>query len=160
VKPNTAPPRKFRGTTRALVESARLLRRDLTPAERVLWAALQGRQLAGLRFRSQHAIGPFVADFFCPAARLILEVDGPIHDQQTEQDAYRTDYLSFLGYRVLRFRNEEVMHNLPTILARIEHAALTVPPEQRLRKALPQPTHSPEAPETPQSYSPPPQWGI
>ena len=61
MKPNTAPPRKIRGTTRALVESARLLRRDLTPAERVLWDALQGRQLAGLRFRHQHAIGPFVA---------------------------------------------------------------------------------------------------
>jgi very-short-patch-repair endonuclease len=148
VKPNTAPPRHIRGTTRALVESARLLRRDMTPAEQVLWEALQGRRLGGLRFGNQHAIGPFVAEFFCPAAKLIIEVDGSIHDQQAEQDTYRTEYLASLGYRVLRLRNEEVLHNLPTVLAHIEQAAFAVPPDQRLRKGTIEPPHSPKAPET------------
>ena len=149
MRSNTAPPRHIRGTTRALVESARLLRRDLTPAERVLWDAIQGRQLAGLRFRNQHPIGPFVADFFCPAARLIVEVDGSIHDQQAEQDAVRTDHLAALGYRVLRFRNDEVLNDLPAALARIEQATLAVPPELRLRRRTASLTHSPGAPDLP-----------
>ncbi len=126
--------RRIRGTTRALVESACRLRRELTPAEGVLWEALQGRGVAGLRFRCQHSMGPFVADFFCPAAKLIVEVDGAIHDQQLDQDAARTEYLTMLGYHVLRFRNEEVLHTLPAVLARIEQAALAVPSEQRMRR--------------------------
>jgi very-short-patch-repair endonuclease len=138
MKSRDTTPRRLRGTTRALVESARLLRRDLTPAETNLWHALRGRQVAGLRFRCQHPIGPFVADFLCPAANLIVEVDGPIHDYQIEQDAARTDYLTALGYRVLRVRNDDVLHRLPAVLARIATAASTVPPDQRQRRTLDQ----------------------
>ena len=136
------PQQRIRGTTRALVEAARHLRRELTPAERVLWAALQGRGVAGLRFRCQHALGPFVADFFCPAAKLIVEVDGPIHDQQIAQDTARTEYLTALGYRVLRFRNDAVLHDLSAVLAHIEEACHTVPLEHRQRK----PTKTSEPP--------------
>ena len=128
-------PRQIRGTTRALVESARVLRREKTPAECVLWDALRNRQVAGLRFRCQHALGPFIADFFCPAAKLIVEVDGAIHDQQIEQDAARTEYFVELGYRVVRFRNEEVLTVLPFVLAHIEQMAIAVLPEQRQRKS-------------------------
>jgi very-short-patch-repair endonuclease len=141
---------RMRGTTRALVEAARQLRRELTPAEKALWAALRGRQVGGLRFRCQHAIGPFVADFYCPAAKLIVEVDGPIHDQQVEQDAARTDYLNALGYRVLRLRNEDVLTNLSAAIARIEHATIAVPSVKRHRKP------APEATCLPQTSQPPP----
>ena len=126
---------RIRGTTRALVEAARQLRRDLTPAEQALWETLQGRKVAGLRFRCQHAIGPFVADFCCPAAHLIVELDGSIHDRQAAQDAARTDYLAQRGFRVLRFRNDEVQRDLATVLARIEDACRAVPIEQRQRQS-------------------------
>jgi very-short-patch-repair endonuclease len=121
----------------------------MTPAEQVLLAALQGRQVAGLRFRCQHAIGLFVADFFCPAAKLIVEIDGPIHDHQVEQDAARTDYLNALGYRVLRLRNEEVLTNLPAALVCIEQAATAVPPAERYRRAMPKTSDSPQSPHSP-----------
>src|SRR5262245_41713539 len=99
--------RRIRGVDRPLREAAQQLRRELTPAERVLWKALCSRQVAGLRFRSQHAVGPFVLDFYCPAAHLVIEVDGAIHDQQADQDAARTEHLEAYGYRIIRFRNEE-----------------------------------------------------
>jgi very-short-patch-repair endonuclease len=147
--PRRTAQQRIRGTTRALIEAAWHLRREKTPAERVLWDALQGRQVAGLRFRCQHAVGPFVADFFCPAAKLIVEVDGLIHDQQIEQYAARTDYLAALGYRVLRLRNELVLTNLPAALAHMEQAANTVPSEQRHRRVTPKTSDSPPTPQPP-----------
>jgi very-short-patch-repair endonuclease len=147
--PGQREQRRIRGTTRALIEAARHLRGEMTPAEKVLWAALQGRKVAGLRFRCQHAIGPFVVDFFCPAAKLIVEVDGSIHDQQVEQDAARTDYLTQLGYHVLRLRNEEVLTDLPSALTRIEQAVTTVPSDLRLRKATAKAAGPPQTPQSP-----------
>lgn len=88
---------------------SRQLRTRATPAEVALWRILRDRQLSGLKFRRQHAIGPFVTDFCCASIKLIVELDGAIHDQQMEQDQTRTEYLEQLGYRVVRFRNEEVM---------------------------------------------------
>lgn len=149
--PGEAAQRRMRGTTRALVEAARLLRRELTPAEKVLWAALQGRRVEGLRFRCQHTIGPFVADFYCPAAKLIVEVDGPIHDQQVEQDAARTDYLADLGCRIIRLSNDEILTNLPAALACIAQATTTVPTEQRRRQVNHEIPKQPEASQTPPS---------
>jgi very-short-patch-repair endonuclease len=119
---------RIRGTTRGLEAGARELRNNPTPAERRLWEALKGRQVAGLRFRQQHPVGPFVLDFYCPSAKLVVEVDGGVHDEQRDQDAYRDDHLASYGYRVLRFRNDEVMDDLPLILARI--AAAAVSPDQ------------------------------
>ena len=142
--------RRVRRVTRPLVEAAQQLRRALTPAERVLWEALRSRQMAGLRFRCQHAVGPFVLDFLCPTARLVIEVDGSIHDQQVEQDKARTQHLEAYGYRVIRFRNGEVLHDLPTVLAQIEQAVLAVLPAQRHRQgsrtASLSPTTSPKPP--------------
>jgi very-short-patch-repair endonuclease len=95
----------------------------MTPAEQRLWQALQGRRLGGLRFRRQHPVGPFILDFYCPACRLVIEVDGGVHDGQVEYDEARTQQLAAHGYRVFRFRNEEVMTDLPAVLSRILHAA-------------------------------------
>src|SRR5919107_5564400 len=104
--------RRIRGASEGFVAGAKELRRNLTPAEQVLWAALRGRRAGGLRFRCQHPVGPSVLDFFCPAAKLVIEVDGPIHEEQREQDQARTEHLEAYGYRVLRFINQEVMTNL------------------------------------------------
>jgi len=85
----------------------------------VLWRVLRDRQLSGLKFRRQHAIGPFVTDFCCSSCKLIVELDGAIHDHQGEQDQARTEYLQQLGYRVVRFRNEEVLGNIANVRLRL-----------------------------------------
>lgn len=112
-------------------EKRRLQRRELrarqTEAERCLWNALRNRQLAGWKFRRQHQLGPYIVDFVCLAARLVVEVDGPVHEQQQEYDQYRDEYLRALGYTVLRFENHDVFDDLPRVLERI-HRALSSRP--------------------------------
>ncbi|MDI3342037.1 MAG: endonuclease domain-containing protein [Sphaerobacter sp.] len=114
---------RVRGTPPDGVAAARLLRRHLTPAEAVLWDALRGRKLQGLKFRRQHPIGPYVADFYCPSLRLVIEVDGEVHDQQRAYDAARTEHLAAFGYRVVRLRNEDVLHDLDSVLRRLAELA-------------------------------------
>jgi very-short-patch-repair endonuclease len=99
--------------------AARRLRQRETPAEANLWNALRGRKLGGFKFRRQQPLGPYVVDFCCPEARLIVELDGARHDEQWQYDAARTKYLGALGYRVLRFRNADVRANLEDVLVRI-----------------------------------------
>ncbi len=103
---------------------ARELRRKPTPAEALLWSRLRRRQL-GVRFRRQHAIDRFIVDFYCAEARLIVEVDGDVHDLQPERDEVRQAILEALGYRVLRFRNEEVMHDLERVVEEIRREVET-----------------------------------
>lgn len=88
----------------------------------MLWETIRDRRLAGLKFRRQRPFGQFVVDFVCVEARLVVEVDGPIHDTQAEQDAYRTEVIASYGFRVLRLQNEKVINGLPAVLDRI-HAA-------------------------------------
>ncbi len=103
------------------IERARQLRRDSTQAERRLWYRLRGGQL-GVRFRRQVPVGPFIADFACVPARLVVELDGGQHVEQAEADARRTRSLEAQGYRVLRFWNHEVLENLEGVLQRIAEA--------------------------------------
>lgn len=114
-----------RGTTPEIQQAARKLRRQLTPAEHQLWEAIRKRQVAGLRFRCQHPVGLFILDFYCPALKLVVEVDGGIHDteEQALRDEARTAHLEGYGYHVLRFRNEEVLQDLSRVLRRIETSA-------------------------------------
>jgi 5-methyltetrahydrofolate--homocysteine methyltransferase len=100
----------------AIYEIARELRQTSTLAEKMLWEQLRGRGLKGKKFRRQHPLGPFILDFYCIEERLAIEVDGPIHNLQTEQDLERTQMLNALGCRVLRFTNEEIEHYLPEAL--------------------------------------------
>jgi very-short-patch-repair endonuclease len=81
----------------------------MTDAERRLWSRLRRRQLHGRRFRRQHPIGPFIADFACPEEKLVIELDGGQHADRKEQDAARTRWLAARGYRVLRFWNNDVL---------------------------------------------------
>lgn len=121
---------RIRGTTKEIEEAARLLRQQLTPAEAKLWEALRGRQLKGLKFRCQHPIGRFIVDFYCPSLKLVIEVDGNIHAQRQDYDQARNNKFNNLGYRVLRFTNDEVIHDLPKVLNQIIQAGqLRFPPE-------------------------------
>ena len=92
----------------------------------MLWEALRGRRLNGLRFRQQHPVGPFALDFCCPAVKLAVELDGGVHAEQRDQDAFWDQHVVAYGYHVLRFRNEEVMSDLPSVLQRIAAAALSL----------------------------------
>ncbi|MGB8646910.1 MAG: endonuclease domain-containing protein [Anaerolineae bacterium] len=106
-------------TTEPVARFARDLRKEMTPAEGKLWARLRNHQLDGLHFRRQHALGPYIADFICTAARLIVEIDGDSHAEQVEQDEARTEWLSARGYRVIRFWNHEIMRNIDGVLESI-----------------------------------------
>ena len=107
---------------------ARELRKSPTAAEDHLWQALRRKAVEGQRFRRQHVFERFIVDFYCPAAHLVIEVDGDTHAQQAEYDALRTAFLESLGLRVLRFRNEDVFTNLSEVLARIQAAVESAPP--------------------------------
>ncbi len=98
---------------------AKELRRNLTQAEANLWARLRNRQLGGLKFRRQHPVGPFIADFYCAEHRLVVEIDGDIHDLRIEQDQERTWQFEKYGYNVIRFPNGQVEQDLESVLASI-----------------------------------------
>jgi very-short-patch-repair endonuclease len=118
-------PRRWRSppeTWDKLRSSAKSFRAGQTAAEKKLWAALRNSQVAGARFRRQHAIDRFLVDFYCSEAHLVIEVDGPVHDAQIEEDSVRKEHIERLGFRVLRFKNEDVLNNLDTVLARIAEA--------------------------------------
>jgi len=101
------------------VELMRELRREMTPEEKLLWARVRGNRLVGLHFRRQQLIHGFVADFYCHAAGVVVEVDGGVHDDQVEYDAARDLAFTTLGLLVMRFRNEEVTGEMDTVLHKI-----------------------------------------
>lgn len=111
-------------------DKARLLRSEMTLAERKLWQALRGKQLEDCRFRRQHPIGPYIADFACLEKSLVIELDGGQHQEQQEYDERRTVFLQFQGWRVLRFWNNDVLSNLEGVLANVVDALTSSPPSQ------------------------------
>ncbi|HBY46141.1 MAG TPA: DUF559 domain-containing protein [Thermomicrobiales bacterium] len=106
-------------------DRARELRQSMTPAEEWLWEALRGGRLDGLKFRRQQVIGGYIADFYCDAAGLVIEVDGPVHDTQAGLDQAREEAINLHGLRVLRFPNDRVLNQLPDVLAAIASTART-----------------------------------
>ncbi|MEQ7156597.1 MAG: hypothetical protein B7Z42_05465 [Brevundimonas sp. 12-68-7] len=104
--------------------AARRGRSDPTRPEAIFWKMLRDRRLEGLKFRRQMPLGPCIADFACPSIRLIVELDGGVHDLRLEADATRDAWLTKNGWTVLRFRNQAVLTN-PSILfnAVLDHAA-------------------------------------
>jgi very-short-patch-repair endonuclease len=120
---------------------ARNLRRAYTEVEMRLWQKLRNRQL-GVDFRRQHPAGRFILDFYAPALRLVIEVDGGQHAQHTVRDAERTRWLASRGATVLRFWNSDVTQNLPGVLEAIaakiaELRASGMTPTRRWRADLP-----------------------
>ena len=102
-----------------LVVSARQMRSAPTLAETQLWKHLRNKQLDGFKFRRQHIIHTFIVDFYCPAAKLVIEIDGEVHRQQGEYDHERNMFLESRGYRVLRFPNHQVLEDIESVLATI-----------------------------------------
>ncbi|CAN7736154.1 endonuclease domain-containing protein [Bradyrhizobium sp. LjRoot220] len=101
--------------------TARKLRADTTPHERLLWRALKELPMEGTHFRRQAPIGRYVVDFFCPAKRLMIELDGGHHndDETAERDRERQNWLEQEGYRVIRFWNSDINGDLTAVLERI-----------------------------------------
>ena len=114
--------RKPRRLIPGVMLAAREHRKEPTPAEEQLWMALRDGQLGGFNFRRQHPVGAFILDFYCPRKKLCIEVDGAVHEGQRELDEARTEALGTLEIRVSRFRNEEVLHDLSSVLARVTDA--------------------------------------
>jgi len=102
-------------------ENAKNLRKTMTEAETVLWNALRNGRLEGYKFRRQHPIKRFIADFYCHEARLVVEVDGEIHNEiyEMEYDEGRTYELSEYNIRVIRFTNSEILNSLKMVLNRL-----------------------------------------
>jgi very-short-patch-repair endonuclease len=101
------------------LQAAKELRHNPTEAEQILWQMLRGNRLERWHFRRQQIIGPYTVDFYCHAARLIIEVDGEIHNQQVEYDQERTINLVNMGFRVIRFTNTEVIEKIDEVLGEI-----------------------------------------
>ncbi len=116
--------------------NAKALRKDMPPTERKLWAKLRNRQLGGFRFRRQHTVGPFIADFACVEARLVVELDGDQHgrDDAPARDDRRDALLEENGWRVLRFWNREAFENMEGLLETILYEAQMHVAEIRRRR--------------------------
>ncbi len=116
-------------------QRAKELRKEMTCAEKILWERLRNRQLGGFKFRRQHPMGSFIADFYCPECKLVIEIDGEIHISQAEADVERTEIIESFGYRVIRFHNADVETNLQIVLQKILTTCQTpLPPKSGERQ--------------------------
>ena len=111
------PPRSNPKTRTHAIE----LRKESTPAERKLWAVIRNDQL-GVNFRRQHAVGNYIPDFVCVQKKLIIELDGSQHLEQQEYDQERTNFLESLGYKVIRFWNNDVTNNIDGVILAVIYA--------------------------------------
>jgi very-short-patch-repair endonuclease len=109
------------GTEIPIIDRANALRKEMTEAEQTLWSVIRKRQLLGCKFRRQHPINQFIADFYCHEKKLVVEVDGGYHNEptQAEYDQQRTYELEKIGIRVLRFSNEEIKDDIEAVLEKI-----------------------------------------
>ena len=124
-------------TATLLLEKAKVMRANPTEAEGVLWQHLKTKKVANHKFRQQHLIDAFIVDFICLDKKLIIEVDGEIHNHQIEQDASRTGVLESLGYTVIRFKNEEVIGDVDSVLGRITNELSNRPSIKEAKEVLP-----------------------
>ncbi len=109
------------GACKKLYEYGKQLRKAETTAEELLWRSLKSRKFHNLKFRRQHPLDKYVADFYCHEKKLVIELDGSIHDLKSnyEYDKARTNDLEELGIKVIRFKNLDVDNNLDTVLNQI-----------------------------------------
>jgi very-short-patch-repair endonuclease len=109
-----------------IFEKAKSLRNNMTNSELKLWEKLKGKQMLGLRFRPQHPIDIFIADFYCHPIKLVIEIDGGIHKttEQKEYDIGRTAELNYWGIEVIRFTNEEIENKINQVIKEIEQTCI------------------------------------
>ena len=105
--------------TKEKLQRAKELRREMTPAEKILWQEVRAKKL-GVRFRRQQVIDGFIVDFYCHKSALVVEVDGDIHDLQKEEDKRREKVLTEMGLRLVRFRNDEAVRDLSAVVGKIK----------------------------------------
>src|SRR5690606_19943087 len=112
----------FRGAPASSFSNAESLRRNSTSAEAILWEELKGKKFHGLKFRRQHPVQLYIADFYCHKLKLVVEVDGGYHlnPNQIIADKERTEVLEELGLKVIRFTNEEILTHIDGVLIRIK----------------------------------------
>jgi very-short-patch-repair endonuclease len=122
---------KTKRSTPKMLHHAGELRKEPTPAEARLWAYLRTLRKDGVHFRRQHAIGPYITDFFSPGRKLIIEVDGSQHLDQEEYDVERTVFLEAKGYRVVRFWNSDVMNKINDVMGLVLEVLELPGPTQR-----------------------------
>jgi very-short-patch-repair endonuclease len=116
--------------------AARILRKNMTRCEHILWEKLKEKKIHGVRFRRQHPIDLFIADFYCHEVRLVIEVDGEFHSGTTEYDEGRTGEIEKFGIKVIRFRNDEIENNIDQVVTnikRIVQTRLESPPSGGIR---------------------------
>ena len=114
------------------VEFARMLRREMTDAERHLWQRLRLRNIDGFKFRRQYEIAPYIVDLICVEESLVIEIDGGQHADTVEYDATRTEFLANAGYHVLRFWNNDVLQNVDGVVQVITDALQGIEPHPNL----------------------------
>jgi len=117
-------------------QRARELRKNQTPAEQMLWRQLRNRRLCGLKFRRQHPIGSYIVDFYCAQHKLVVELDGGIHQQQADYDAEGTAYVAARDCQVIRFQNEAVLTDGSSVLTQIAAACGCESPSPNLGEGL------------------------
>lgn len=115
--------RMFYSASNLIFENARILRGNQTEAETVLWNILKDYKLKGFKFRRQHAIANYIADFYCHKASLVIEIDGEYHNtnEQIEKDKYRTDYFNEIGLKEIRFTNNQILCDIGNVLNEINN---------------------------------------
>jgi len=115
----TPQPSMFYGAKYYMFERAKFLRENMTEAEKLLWSRLRNKQL-GVRFRNQHPIDIFIADFYCHSHKLIIEVDGEYHEERSEYDIGRTAELEKWDITVIRFSNDEIKKDIERVIGTIK----------------------------------------
>ncbi|MBI2325920.1 endonuclease domain-containing protein [Candidatus Collierbacteria bacterium] len=109
----------FTSNDRGTKEKRRVLRNNVTEAEKILWKKLKRKQL-GLQFRRQFGIGSYILDFYCPEKKLAVELDGGFHRKRKEYDEDRTEYLNSLNISVMRFWNQEIVDDVDAVVEKIK----------------------------------------
>jgi very-short-patch-repair endonuclease len=123
---NPGPKRVSKNLWRKMKPLAREKRREPTHTENLFWQELRNRKLNGLKFRRQHVIEHYFVDFYCAEARLIIEVDGEIHEYQQEDDQVRQEKLESSGSIVIRFSNDDILNNMQNVLQQIQEIAAQI----------------------------------
>jgi len=119
MKKRTIERSMFYNASPAIFSKAEELRKNMTEAELILWNKLNKKQL-GFRFKSQHPIEHFIADFYCHKAKLVVEIDGKIHEKQKEYDLGRESEIEKYGITIIRFTNDEIINNIDSVLEKIK----------------------------------------
>ena len=111
---------KFLYNNKTLKERRQELRKNQTPAEKLLWKFISKDQILGLRFLRQYSAGPYILDFYCTKIRLGIEVDGEIHKERKLYDKDREEYLKNLDINIIRFWNDDVLRNVGDVLVKLQ----------------------------------------